>query len=179
MVFHLNMLFATAMAEEATGLSQALEGATAEEAMVAGSIIGASVGVFLTLGIIYFILRVIADWKIFTKAGVAGWKSLIPFLSDYEEYKLCWKGSLGLVAAVCLAFINYVTTRVKSPNNGMVILMGVLAILGLVLSFIQSQRLSKAFGKGAGFGVGLFLLGPIFRLILGFGSARYVGHPDR
>ncbi len=173
------MLFATAMAEEATGLSQALEGVTAEQAMVAGSIIGAMLGVFLVLGIVYFILRVIADWKIFTKAGVAGWKSLIPFLCDYEEYKLCWKGSLGLVAAVCLAFINYVTTRVKSPNNGMVILMGVLAILGLVLSFIQSQRLSRAFGKGAGFGVGLFLLGPIFRLILGFGSARYVGHPDR
>ena len=173
------MLFATAMAEETAELSQTLEGVTAEQAMVAGSIIGASVGVFLTLGIVYFILRVIADWKIFTKAGVAGWKSLIPFLSDYEEYKLCWKGSLGLVAAVCLAFINYVTTRVKSPNNGMVILMGVLAILGLVLSFIQSQRLSRAFGKGAGFGVGLFLLGPIFRLILGFGSARYVGHPDR
>ena len=173
------MLFATAMAEETAELSQTLEGVTAEQAMVAGSIIGTMLGVFLVLGILYFILRVIADWKIFTKAGVAGWKSLIPFLCDYEEYKLCWKGSLGLVAAVCLAFINYVTTRVKSPNNGMVILMGVLAILGLVLSFIQSQRLSRAFGKGAGFGVGLFLLGPIFRLILGFGSARYVGHPDR
>ena len=173
------MLFATAMAEEATGLSQTLEGVTAEQAMVAGSIIGTMLGVFLVLGILYFILRVIADWKIFTKAGVAGWKSLIPFLCDYEEYKLCWKGSLGLVAAVCLAFINYVTTRVKSPNNGMVILMGVLGIVALVLSFLHSQRLSKAFGKGAGFGVGLFLLGPIFRLILGFGSARYVGHPDR
>jgi len=175
----LNMLFATAMAEEATGLSQALEGATAEEAMVAGSIIGASVGVFLTLGIVYFILRVIADWKIFTKAGVAGWKSLIPFLCDYEEYKLCWKGSLGLVAAVCLSCVNYITTGSQSPNNGMVILMGVLGIVALVLSFLHSQRLSKAFGKGAGFGVGLFLLCPIFRLILGFGSARYVGHPDR
>ena len=175
----MNMLFATAMAEEATGLSQTLEGVTAEQAMVAGSIIGTMLGVFLVLGILYFILRVIADWKIFTKAGVAGWKSLIPFLCDYEEYKLCWKGSLGLVAAVCLAFINYVTTRVKSPNNGMVILMGVLGIVALVLSFLHSQRLSKAFGKGAGFGVGLFLLGPIFRLILGFGSARYVGHPDR
>ena len=175
----MNMLFATAMAEETAELSQTLEGVTAEQAMVAGSIIGAMLGVFLVLGIVYFILRVIADWKIFTKAGVAGWKSLIPFLCDYEEYKLCWKGSLGLVAAVCLAFINYVTTRVKSPNNGMVILMGVLGIVALVLSFIQSQRLSRAFGKGAGFGVGLFLLGPIFRLILGFGSARYVGHTDR
>ena len=68
-VFYLNMLFATAMAEETAELSQTLEGVTAEEAMVAGSIIGAMLGVFLVLGILYFILRVIADWKIFTKAG--------------------------------------------------------------------------------------------------------------
>jgi hypothetical protein len=165
--------------EVSTELAEALKDVTKEQAFTGGTVLGMALGMAVTFGIIIFILQVIADWKIFTKAGVAGWKSLIPFLCDYEEYKLCWKGSLGLVAAICLAFINYVTTRVKSPNNGMVILMGVLGIVALVLSFLHSQRLSRAFGKGAGFGVGLFLLGPIFRLILGFGSARYVGHPDR
>ena len=57
--------------------------------------------------------------------------------------------------------------------------MAVLGIIAVVLSFKQSMKLSKAFGRGAGFGIGLFLLGPVFRLILGFGSARYEGHPDR
>jgi hypothetical protein len=35
--------------------------------------------------------------------------------------------------------------------------------------------LAKSFGKGAGFGIGLALLGIIFWPILGFGSAEYQG----
>ena len=44
-----------------------------------------------------------------------------------------------------------------------------------VLHCIESQKLSRAFGKGTGFGLCLFLFGPIARLVLGFGKARYVG----
>ena len=35
--------------------------------------------------------------------------------------------------------------------------------------------IAKSFGKGAGFGIGLALLGIIFWPILGFGSAQYQG----
>ena len=35
--------------------------------------------------------------------------------------------------------------------------------------------LAKAFGKGTGFGVGMFFLNFIFYPILGFGSATYSG----
>ena len=96
----MNLLFATAMAEETTELSQALEGATKEEALAAGTILGLGMGIILTIGIVYFILRVIADWKIFTKAGRAGWKSIVPILAEYEEFDLCWKGSTGLLYGV-------------------------------------------------------------------------------
>jgi hypothetical protein len=34
---------------------------------------------------------------------------------------------------------------------------------------------AKAFGKGAGFGIGLWLLGFIFFPILGFSDAKYIG----
>ena len=37
------------------------------------------------------------------------------------------------------------------------------------------HRISTRFGQGVGFTIGLTLLGPIFWLILGFGSAKYVG----
>lgn len=174
----MNLLFATAMAEETTELSQALEGATKEEALAAGTILGLGMGIILTIGIVYFILRVIADWKIFTKAGRAGWKSIVPILAEYEEFDLCWKGSLGLLYAVITMALQCFYNYVKNPANWLVIVMGILAIIGVVLSFMQSMRLSKAFGKGAGFGWGLFLLGPLFRLILGFGGAKYVGKPE-
>ena len=175
----MNILFATAMAEEASELTQALEGATKEEALAAGTFLGVSVGVAVTIGIVWFILEVIANWKIFTKAGEAGWKSIIPIYSDYVEYDLCWKGIFGLIASIFLTYVNYCFTYVKDMPNWQTILVAVLGVVALVLSFKQSMKLSKAFGKGTGFGIGLFLLGPIFRLILGYGSARYEGHPDR
>ena len=40
------------------------------------------------------ILTIIAMWKIFSKAGIAGWKALIPFYNGYLQYKLAWKGSI-------------------------------------------------------------------------------------
>ena len=175
----MNPLFATAMAEETAELSQALEGATKEEALAAGTILGLGMGIILAIGVVYFILRVIADWKIFTKAGRAGWKSVVPILAEYEEFDLCWKGSTGLLYGVITIALQCFFNYVKNPANWLVIVMGILAIVGVVLYFMQSMRLSKAFGKGAGFGWGLFLLGPIFRLVLGFGSAQYAGHPDR
>ena len=42
----------------------------------------------------------------------------------------------------------------------------------------QLYKLSKAFGHGVGFTVGLFFLRPIFLLILGFGGSVYLGKQD-
>ena len=40
---------------------------------------------------------------------------------------------------------------------------------------ILSIDLAKSFGKTTGYGIGLWLLSFIFYLMLGFGSAAYVG----
>lgn len=37
------------------------------------------------------------------------------------------------------------------------------------------HKLSKAFGHGIGFTLGLIFLSPIFMLILGFGNSQYIG----
>ena len=39
---------------------------------------------------IFYILQVIAYWKIFTKAGEEGWKSIIPIYNGYVQYRLTW-----------------------------------------------------------------------------------------
>ena len=52
----------------------------------------------------------------------------------------------------------------------------VFLIAALVLKIIGDNKLSKSFGHGAGFTVGLVFLNPIFKLILGFGSSKYVGN---
>ena len=118
--------------------------------------------------------QAIADWKIFAKAGEPGWKSLIPVYNIFVEYELCWSGLLGLVYIAAMIAANALTSG-QAVQNWKVITAGVLSIVALVLHIMQSMKLAWSFGKGTGFGVLLVLFGPIARLVLGFGSARYIG----
>ena len=100
------------------------------------------------------VVEIIGMWRVFEKAGKPGWGAIIPF---YNVYLLCkiagrpgWWWALGLI-----------------PLVG--------GIIWFVLSAIVSLDIARNFGKGAGFGVGLWLLGFIFYPILGFGDATYVG----
>ena len=168
-------------AEEVAGLEKALEGMTNSEALATGTILGMALNTAITVGIIWFVLQVIADWKIFTKAGRPGWKSIIPFLSSYEEFDLSWRGNgmLGIICAVLLVVMDIIDAVTLDPAPvWAIVFMCVAAAVTIVLQFKQSVRLSRSFGLGTGFGVGLFFLGPIFRLILGFGSAEYIGPQD-
>ena len=44
-------------------------------------IILAGLAIYGTLCLIWYIILAIANWRIFTKAGEAGWKSIIPILN--------------------------------------------------------------------------------------------------
>ncbi len=107
-----------------------------------------ALGVILFLSIGISILLIIALWKIFNKAGIAGWKSIIPVYNAYCLCKITW-GSGWLFLVLLVPFV------------------------GFVFSIITQYRLAKAFGKGIGFTIGLILLQPIFLLILAFGNAEY------
>lgn len=52
---------------------------------------------------IFYILQVIAYWKIFTKAGEEGWKSIIPIYNGYVQYRLTWDVQYFWVALYKLA----------------------------------------------------------------------------
>ena len=147
---------------------------TPSEAAAIGAVAGMTYGVLIAGMLVWFVLQVIADWKIFTKAGQPGWKSIIPIYNYYVEYDICWSGAYGLFYAVAMYLSNYFTSGAH-PANWQVTLAGVLVLVMLVLHFMESRKLAAAFGKGSGFAVCLFLFGPIARLILGFGSAEYVG----
>lgn len=147
--------------------------------MVAGAaIVGGILGVYTTLRLIYYIFYMIANWKIFSKAGERGWKSLIPFYNVYTEYKLMWNPQiacayigLGVLADILLEYTG---------TNPLMLLGGLVCTIAyLVIDFKEKQYVSKAFGHGTGFGVGLFFLQPIFSMILGFGSDKYQGNQSK
>lgn len=140
------------------------------------TIFGVSLSLLLIAAIAWFILEVIADWKIFTKAGEPGWKSIIPIYNTFIEYDICWSGIYGLVFLVASAVTGFLQTGSDAPQWQLILGL-ILSVAALIMHLIQSVKLSKAFGKGVFFGLVLFILGPIGRIILGFGSAEYVGRP--
>ena len=95
----------------------------------------------------YYVILVIGLWAVFTKAGEQGWKALIPIYNLIVIFKIAGR-----------------------PWWWIFLLL--IPIVGVVVMW---HGLSKSFGKTAGFTVGLVFLAFIFLLILGFGSARYVG----
>ena len=106
------------------------------------------------MGILYVLVLVLviaSMWKMFEKAGEAGWKSIVPF---YNSYTLCK----------------------IAGRNGWWFLGLFVPFIGFIVSIIISLDLAKHFGKDAIFGIlGLWLFSIIGYAILGFGEAEYVG----
>jgi len=102
------------------------------------------------LVVVAFAALIIASvWKVFTKAGQPGWAALIPI---YNVYMIC--KIAGRPGWWCLLFA--------------------IPVVSLVVGILVGIDLAKAFGKGAGFGIGLAFLAPIFYPILAFSDAVYV-----
>lgn len=97
-----------------------------------------------------YVLLVIAWWNIFKKAGEDGWKSLIPFYNTYILFKISW-------------------------GNGWLFLLDFIPVIGFVTNVIMNVKLSRSFGHGTGFAIGLILIPNLFTLILGFDNSVYHG----
>lgn len=135
----------------------------------------------LTAGVIvavlvWYVLLVIANWKIFGKAGEAGWKSIIPIYNSYVLYKISWKPMwfwISLILGVVVGICNAIT---QSNEIVAIAIIAIIAnIVNLVITVASLYKLSKSFGHGVGYTLGLIFLNPIFTLILGFGSSQYQG----
>jgi len=106
--------------------------------------------VSLIISLLIALLMIVAMWKVFTKAGQPGWASIIPIYNLYIWCKIVGR-PWWWILLMLIPFVNFII---------------------LIILCIDT---AKSFGKGAGFGIGLALLGIIFWPILGFGSAQYQG----
>ena len=148
-----------------------METLTQNQALAAGGILG---GMLATVGVatlIVYILMIIAWWKIFTKAGEAGWKSLIPI---YNTYVFC--NIIGInfwIYVLAVPFVIGIIGAIVGTQSNLVVILQAAYVLFIDILF--AIKLGDAFKKGAGFKVGLFFLPFIFYLILAFGNPKYAG----
>lgn len=145
--------------------------------LAVGGILGLGVGFFIACAIVFWVFQIIAYWKMFTKAGVPGWKSIIPFYNQYVMYKLTWKTSWFWITLIVAVVYGVFTSLNQNFPDVMLyaVLLLVFAVIILVLSIISYHKISKSYGHGAGYTVGMLFLWPIFVLILGYGKSRYIG----
>ena len=132
-------------------------------------------GMYLIFAFVWWILQIIANWNIFTKAREAGWKSLIPIYGDYVSYKIAWQTSYFWLNFILGILLSYVSNANLNESMFLSLIVILLKIALTVINIMYCVKLARAFGRGIGFAIGLILLQPIFLLILGFGSDQYYG----
>jgi hypothetical protein len=116
----------------------------------AGMGVAGVIVVLFELAIIGLLLA--SMWRVFTKAGQPGWAILIPFYNLYVMLKVAGKPGWWLVLML-------------------------IPLVNIVFAILLYMGLAESFGKGAGFGLGLLLLGFIFFPVLAFGDATYQRAP--
>jgi Family of unknown function (DUF5684) len=102
------------------------------------------------IALLFGVVGIIGAWLTYVKADRPGWAVIIPF---YNIYVLC--------------------KIVGRPGWWLILFL--IPLVNIVVAIIVYYDLSKSFGHGGGFTLGLLLLPFIFWCILGFGSDRYLG----
>lgn len=104
-------------------------------------------GVLAYIGVV--VLVIVSIWKIFEKAGKPGWAVIVPFYN-----------------------IIVLLEIVKKPIWWIVLVL--IPLVNIVVIIIVYVELAKAFGKSAGFGIGMIFLSFIFLPMLAFGDDQYL-----
>ncbi|MDO4545253.1 MAG: DUF5684 domain-containing protein, partial [Bacillota bacterium] len=145
------------------------------------------IALLMGLGVLFMAARYVSISTLFTKAGDAPWKSLIPVYDMYTFFKLTWKVKMFIpyVCGLAAAVIGSLAITILSASYhfyysiGLVLFFALIMFAGMILWFVFQimlyHRISKAFGQGAGYTVGLVFLEVIFLMILAFGKSKYLG----
>jgi hypothetical protein len=100
------------------------------------------------------VIRWASLWFLFQKAGEPGWAAIIPVYNILIAIKIAGK-------------------------PWWYILMLLIPIVNIVMAILILHGISKSFGKGGWYTVGLIFLRTIFLAILGFGKSQYTGDKSK
>ena len=114
--------------------------------------------IIMIIAIAAGILQIVAMWKLFNKAGKPGWASIVPVYNIIVLFEI----------------IGYKWYYIFLFLLGWIPIVGQLALV--VFSIHYNVKLSKAFGKDIGYGIGLAFLPVVCVPIFAFSkNINYVG----
>lgn len=131
--------------------------------------------VIIIISLVIAILKLIGTWKMLTKAGESGWKSLIPFYNQWTLCKVAGISPYWVLEMIIVSMLNAVLNGIL----GSPVISGILSLIvyanTIYFWVILSISLAKSFGKDTGFGVATVFFSFITYPMMGMGSATYAG----
>jgi hypothetical protein len=129
--------------------------------------------IFGLIAILAIVLFTVAEWKILTKAGEKGWKSLIPFYNIFISHHIAGMSHVWFIAEVIVWICEIVFEIIKLPHF-VVFWFGIATgIFTLISELIHAIKMCNCFEKGTGFKIGMVLFPNLFTMIIAFGKAEY------
>lgn len=145
---------------------------------IISSIYGAIAGIWIIAAVLV-VLRIVGRWKMFEKAQIAGWHSIIPFLNQYDWFKMAgfnspWPiiGTAGTGVAILLAsvFLAQNSAGMSAVGGSLVVIAyGIAGIMDIMSNFMIAGR----FGRGAGTGFLFWFFRDVMVVVAGFGHWKY------
>jgi hypothetical protein len=156
-------------------INAALSGMDPAEVALGAGLLGVLGTLLAVGGAVWFFVSAIGYFKMLQKAGLRGWFAFIPILRDYALFRMSWTMKAFIVNVVLLGAFQL-------TNDAEGILKSIVALVsGIAVIVVQAKlvkRIAQAFGKGKGWAAFLFFVPFVASLILGFGSAEYLGNPE-
>lgn len=124
--------------------------------------------IFGIIVVIYAIIILVAEIKMFKKGKQPGWAAIIPI---YNQYVLCKMVGVN-PWWILIVFVSGMLSFIPVIGN---LLSIAVSIYFAILTAVSTAR---AFGKEDTFAIGLILLPIVFYPIIGFGKAEYIGNSN-
>ena len=122
------------------------------------------------VGLILRILRIIALWKAFERAGEPGWKALIPVYCSYIKYKLAWMKN-WFWYCLLIALVIWVIAVCIPDQQELITNIGWL--ITSVIYIVMLFKFARKYGWGVFASVLFVIFYPICVLVLGFWNYPY------
>lgn len=131
----------------------------------------------MAIGFLLWLFIKICQWIIFQKAGQAGWKSLIPVYDTFVLLRIIqrpmWWGYLIVGVSLVQLILSTMLDGSSNDSTSLRLISSIATLIAFIYSVRITHGLSRSFGHGAGFTLGLLFLPYIFYPILAFGSSTY------
>ena len=141
-----------------------------------------------TMGVVFMVLyfflaiyvvKIVATWKLYKKAGKKGWKSIIPFYNKWvltEIAEVNWWWFLLLIISSFISFPIDVLSELENTEStisAFISISFIVTIANFIANLVVNTNIAKKFSKNTSFGVLMTLFPVIGISIIAFGKNQY------